>query len=322
VTVTEQPKTLVIVNPQSAAGAARRQWPQLSRILNGRYGQFEARFTTRPREATELTRRGLEEGFEVVIAVGGDGTLNEVTNGFFEEPRPGQPLVPVRPGAALGLYPFGTGGDFRKTIGMPKRPNDAARALRFSTQSAIDVGRLDFLTPEGEEKSRVFINITSFGLSGVVDEMVERGPKWMGGKPSFFLASARAILQYEPQPVRLELDGQSLYEGPIYLVAVANGQYFGGGMWVAPEARPDDGAFDIVIVRGMSKARWMIQGSSIYSAKHLRLPEVSAHRGKRLVAIPLGSSPVRLDMDGEQPGSLRSTFEVFPGALRFLRPQV
>src|SRR5262249_57216891 len=117
-----------------------------------------------------------------------------------------------------------------------------------------------------------FVNIASFGLSGVVDEYVERGPKWLGGALAFFLASARGIAAYDPQPVSLELDGQVIYDGPIYLVAVANGQYFGGGVWVAPEARPDDGLLDIVVVRGLPQARWFLQGSKIYGGKDVLLP--------------------------------------------------
>jgi diacylglycerol kinase (ATP) len=313
-------RTLVIVNPQSAAGRARKEWPSLSRILQGRYGDFETQFTTRSGEATDIARKGIQDGFETIIAVGGDGTLNEVTNGFFQPPTPEKPLVPINASVGLGLFPFGTGGDFRKTIGIPKAPNDAARALRDATRRPIDVGKLDYTAPNGERKSRAFINIASFGLSGVVDEFVEKGPKWLGGKLSFFLASTRGILQYTPLPVRLELDGQLIHEGLIYFTAVANGQYFGGGMWVAPEARLHDGVFDVIIVRGMPKAKWLLNGSSIYAGKHLRLPETSTHRGKKLVAKSLSPEPVRLDVDGEQPGALDATFEIFPGAIQALWP--
>jgi YegS/Rv2252/BmrU family lipid kinase len=313
-------RTLVIVNPQSAAGRARKEWPNLSRTLQGRYGDFETQFTTRSGEATDIARKGIQEGFETIIGVGGDGTLNEVSNGFFQPPTPDQPLSAINPNAALGLLPFGTGGDFRKTIGIPKDPNDAARALKSAQRRPLDVGKIDYTAPNGEKKSRIFVNIASFGLSGVVDEYVEKGPKWLGGKLSFFMASTQAIFSYVPLAVRLELDGQNIYEGPIYFTAVANGQYFGGGMWVAPEAKLNDGIFDVIIVRGMPKAKWLINGSSIYSGKHLRLPETSTHRGKKLVAKSLASEPVRLDVDGEQPGSLDATFEIFPGAIQALWP--
>jgi YegS/Rv2252/BmrU family lipid kinase len=314
-------RTLVIVNPQSAAGRARREWPNMSRLLRGQYGTFEERFTTRPGEATDLCRQGLQEGFDAIIAVGGDGTLNEVGNGFFHPPQPGAPLKLLRPGASLGLLPFGTGGDFRKSIDFPQGTSRSARALVNAVPRAIDVGRVDLTNREGQTISRAFLNIASFGLSGLVDENVEKGPKWMGGKASFFLASVRSVASYTPQPVRLILDGAELYEGPIYLVAVSNGQYFGGGMWVAPEADLEDGLFDVVVVRGMPKARWFLRGSSIYSGAHRKMPEVSIHRGKKLVAEPLrANDPVRIDLDGEQPGALSATFEVFPKLLPVLAP--
>jgi YegS/Rv2252/BmrU family lipid kinase len=313
-------KTLVIVNPMSAAGRAKKEWPNLSRTLQGRYGEFDTRFTTRAGEAADIARQGINEGFETIIGVGGDGTLNEVSNGFFHPATPNEPLKAINPNAAIGLYPFGTGGDFRKTIGIPKSPNDAARTLRDAARRPIDVGKLDYTTSTGETKSRVFINIASFGLSGVVDEYVERGPKWLGGKASFFLASTQAVFAYTPQPVHLELDGQVIVEGDIYFTAVSNGQYFGGGMWVAPEAKLNDGLFDIIVVRGMPKAKWILNGSSIYSGKHLRLPEVSTYRGKKLIARSLANDPVRLDVDGEQPGALNATFEIFPGLIQALWP--
>lgn len=313
-------RTLVIVNPQSAAGRARKEWPHLSRLLQGRYGAFETRFTTQPGDATTLARRGLEEGFDNLIAVGGDGTLNEAANGFFQPAQPGKAPVLIRPGAALGLFPFGTGGDFRKTALLPKGPSEAARYLRDAKVRPVDIGRMDLVAHDGTPTSRFFLNIASFGLSGVVDEHVENGPKWLGGKLSFLLASLRGVASYKPQPVRLVLDGQEIYEGPIYLVAAANGQFFGGGMWVAPEASLEDGALDIVVVRGMPKARWLLRGTSIYSGAHLKMPEVSVHRGKKLVATPLDRDPVRIDFDGEQPGALPATAEIFAKALPFMMP--
>jgi YegS/Rv2252/BmrU family lipid kinase len=301
--------TVLVVNPRSQGGKTESAWPRLRETIREAYGAFEERTTSQPGDATRLTREALRAGAELVVAVGGDGTINEVVNGFFDGEGP------VRPGASFAVLPAGTGGDFVRTLGVPRDLRAAAEALRRAPERVIDIGRLRHARPDGSEALRHFVNIASFGISGLVDRYVNQSGKALGGKVSFALASLRAGLRYQNAAVRLEVDG-AVKEGRIYTVAVANGRFFGGGMKVAPAAELDDGAFDVVTMGDMSLGDMLLHGLDIYSGKHLRHPKVSVTRARRVRAEPLGGAEVLLDVDGEQPGRLPATFELLPGGLK------
>jgi YegS/Rv2252/BmrU family lipid kinase len=300
------PSTVVVVNPRSAGGKTERRWPQLRQIIHEAYGPFEERFTAAPGDGTKLAREALKGGAELVVALGGDGTINEVVNGFFD----GDDALP----GTFGVLPSGSGGDFVKTLGTAKDLRAAASQLK-SAPKKIDVGRLTFIGHDGTETRRHFINITSFGISGLVDRYVNESSKPLGGTVAFALASLRAGTKYKNAKVRLTLDGRPPRDGKIYTVAVANGRYFGGGMKVAPEARLDDGLFDVVTLGDFGFSDLLLRGLDIYSGKHVTNPKVTIHRARRVEATPENGEEVLLDVDGEQPGRLPATFELLPAAL-------
>lgn len=312
-------RTVLVVNPRSAGGKTERQWNKLREQIAEGYGPFEPRFTEGPGSATELTREALKQGAELVIAMGGDGTINEVVNGFFEVPSGNgeSKSQPVSPNASFGVIPAGTGGDFIKTLGTPREVRAAAEALKRATPRAIDVGRLSYIGHDGGPEVRHFINIASFGMGGLVDRLVNQSSKALGGTLSFALAAVKAGMVYKNMPVRLSLDGGPPREGKIYNVAVSNGRFFGGGMKVAPNAALDDGLFDVVTMGDFQFSELLLHGLDIYSGKHLTNPKVRLERAARVEATPVRSGDeVLLDVDGEQPGRLPARFEVLPRALK------
>jgi YegS/Rv2252/BmrU family lipid kinase len=304
------PSTVVVVNPRSAGGKTERRWPQLREIIHESLGPFEEQFTRAPGDGTTLARQALRAGADLVVALGGDGTINEVVNGFFDG------ATPVKPEAAFGVLPSGSGGDFVKTLGTPRDLPAACARLKSSTPRPIDVGRLTFVASDGAERIRHFINITSFGIAGLVDQYVNASSKPLGGTVAFALATLKAGLNYKNATIRLTLDGGAPKEGRIYNVAVANGRYFGGGMKVAPEAALDDGLFDVVTMGDFGFADLLLRGLDIYSGKHVHNPKVSVQRARRVEAAATDGAEVLLDVDGEQPGRLPATFELLPGALQ------
>lgn len=310
---TAQPMTaarhVLIVNPQAQGGALGRRWPELSRSIRRQLGSFEELRTEAAGDATRLTRNALRDGVERIVAIGGDGTINEVVNGFFEDGKP------INADAAMGILPFGSGGDFRKTIGVPKDLDQAAHRLANGRAKPIDVGRIQFEGNDGEPRDRVFANIASFGISGLVDRYVNESSKVLGGTVSFLLASAKAGMNFQNQRVRLSFDDEPPIDTIIQVCAVANGRYFGGGMYIAPEAHLDDGLFDVVAIGDMSRKEMLLSGYRIYNGTHLTLDKVSHRRAKKVHAEPLSSEPVLLDVDGETPGRLPATFSVMPRAL-------
>ena len=289
-------KTCVIVNPNSSNGKTGQQWESLAEAIRERIGTFDHHFTSCSGEGTGLTREALAKGYEMIISVGGDGTHNEVTNGFFDGYRP------INPDGVLAVVTSGTGGDFRRTLGLEKGPFAALDTLVGRATRPFDVGRFTYLAHSGVSKVGYFINILSFGIGGLVDEKVNTSSKILGGKASFFVATLKALAAFRQQKITLQLDDGPPEELAIHNVAIGNGRCFGGGIYVAPDAEPDDGLFDIVSFVDMNTFQFAGLGSSIYKGKHLSNPKVKFAQASSIMAT--SDDKVLLDVDGEQPGTL------------------
>lgn len=298
-----------VVNPASANGRTGHRWPELASALRARLGEFEVAFTDAPRQATEITRRALRDGATTIVSVGGDGTQNEVINGFFAGDEP------ISPAAELAVIPAGTGGDLRRTLGLPVDPLAAIEQLG-RRKRRVDVGHLAYTSPLGKTESSYFINIASFGLAGLTDEVVNNSSKALGAKASFLLGALRATVRYRNRPVRLRLDDGEPFERTLSNGVVANARYFGGGMKIAPGAEMADGQFDVVLVGDIGMFQLMRGLGRIYKGTHLDDPKIEVMRARTVHAEPVEAGDVVLiDMDGEQPGRLPATFSIRPAAV-------
>lgn len=303
------PRTVIIANPKSQGGKLGKRWTEVAEQLQRAF-PFDEQMTQGVGDATRLAREALKGGAERVIAIGGDGTVNEVVNGFFENG------APIAPEATFGLIPFGTGGDFRRTAALPQDIAEAAAAIAGGQRRKIDVGKLSFVATDGTPATRMFANIASFGVSGVVDRLVNESGKKLGGKLSFMFASVRATWSYKNQRVQLTLDGKERVDLSINTVAVANGKYFGGGMKVAPDAELDDATFDVVAIGDLGMGEVLKMSRKIYKGDHLSMDKVSVRRAKVVEAEGIDPGAViELDVDGENPGRLPARFEIVPAAL-------
>jgi YegS/Rv2252/BmrU family lipid kinase len=308
------PRTVLVVNPRSQGGRLGKRWKDIADTI-GRAFPFDELITQGPHDATRLTREALRGGADRVVAIGGDGTINEVVNGFFDDQ--GKPIAPE---ASLAVIPFGTGGDFRRTVNLPTELADAARVIAANHRRKIDVGRLEFTAPGGARAARMFANIASFGVSGVVDRLVNQSGKRLG-RLSFALATARATWSYTNQRVQLVFDGRDRVEATINTVAIANGRYFGGAMMVAPHAELDDGQFDVIAMGDFGFADLLRSGRRLYQGTHLTMDKVTARRARVVEAEPIDPGAViELDVDGENPGRLPARFELVPAALWLVAP--
>lgn len=304
----------VVVNPRSANGRTGRDWRSIERELADAFPKMSVAFTGRRGEATKLVRLALNEGHHEIIAVGGDGTINEAVNGFFDA------RGAISPDAVFGFVTSGTGGDFRKTFKVDAGHSPAIERLRKARVRPIDIGRLTCLSDRGEPIVRYFANIASFGLSGVIVNSVNRAriAKLFGGAFAFAFHSGLAMLSYKPRAVRLMLDTGYDEMAMISTVAVANGQYFGGGMRVAPGAEPDNGLFDVVVMEATERSRMLADMKLIYTGEHISNPAVRVMRARKVTAAPLAENkgrPVLIETDGEAAGRLPATFEILPKAL-------
>jgi YegS/Rv2252/BmrU family lipid kinase len=306
--------TLIIVNPASGGGKTGKGWPRIAAQLREVGLDFDVAMTSCRGEAMELSRLAVGEGRPLVVAAGGDGTMNEVANGFFAdgEPVPGN--------SRFGVLPMGTGGDFRRTLGLPIDVSEAGAVLVAGRSRRLDAGRVTCTLPDGGRVVRHYINIADAGIGGDVSERVNHGRRLINGEVTFLLASIAALLRWRNKPMRVVIDDQEPRDVVAQQVVVANCEYFGGGMRVAPGAHPDDGLLDVVVIGDVSTWENIRGLGEIRDGKHLEKenPKVS-HTLARRVEVS-SSERVCLDVDGEVPGLLPAVFEVQPGALDVVCP--
>jgi YegS/Rv2252/BmrU family lipid kinase len=309
-------KTQVIVNPESNRGRTRKRWGEIREGLRSFIREFKFEFTEKPLHATEITRQAIKDGTELVIGVGGDGTMNEIANGFYEDRQI------INPETTLGLVPSGTGCDLTKSLNIPSGLKDALRVITEAPSVLMDVGKVRFRSNAGGEEERFFLNVADFGLGGEVVRRVNE-QRLQRKASSYVRCLVTTMAQYRNKRVRIRVDGENLPEGEYLIGAVANGKIFGKGMKVAPGARLDDGLFDTVLVRGFKFLEFCRHGWKLMNGSHITHPKVTVVRGSKVEAWPEENEDVLLELDGEQLGRLPATFEIIPRNLLikgFLQP--
>ena len=302
-------KTIVIVNPQAGNGRTEKIWPNIESALEKSIGSFEVLHTTCRGDATDLSRRILAVDTVRIVAVGGDGHLNEVLNGFIEND------LPVNPEARLSFVMTGTGCDFQRSLGISSKWQNAVAKLKDAKVRKIDVGKVTYTAADNTQKIRYFDNIASFGLSGAVDHCLEhsRLRDYLGGSPLFLWATIKTVFTHPNQSIRFRIDDGPEEEICSRLCLLANGSYFGGAMHAAPEAELDDGLLDLLMLKEISVAKFLWHLPKIYKGTHLKIPEIFFQKVRKFTAE--SSEQVILDIDGESPGYLAATFEVLPKIL-------
>jgi diacylglycerol kinase (ATP) len=306
-------KPFVVVNPASGGGRTGRAMSEISRALGAAIGDVSMVTTDGPGAATRLTANAIGRGHSLIIAVGGDGTVNEVVNGFFRDGRM------INPEATLGIVTSGTGGDFRKTLGIAAGFGASIEHLRQAAPRRVDLGRVMFTDASGAPRDRHFLNISSFGLSGDVVARVNRArySKLLGGKAAFLWSTFRSLAAHRNRRVRITIDDHFDETVNVALGAVCNGRFFGGGMMVAPGAELSDGLFDVVWLRDSGRREVIGRLGELYEGAHVGHPKVTILRGRTVTVTSVAGdrAPVWMDIDGEGGGTLPARYEVVPAAL-------
>jgi YegS/Rv2252/BmrU family lipid kinase len=297
-------RTVFLVNPASENGATGRRWRELAHRAAALGLAGEALLSERPGQLSGLAREAAGSA-ELLVAVGGDGTVNEVANGI------------AGLDVDLAVIPRGTGWDFVRTYGIPRKLAGAVEvALRGRTRE-IDLGRARYRAWDGSEGESLFANIASAGMSGAIAKRTNETSKALGGKASYLWATLAVFSRWRSDEVRVRVDGHE-HAGRMHDVIVANGRYFGGGMMISPEAEPDDGQFDVLLIGDLTKRDLMLTLPKTYRGKHLPHPKATTLRGTRVeIDAP---EPLPVELDGEQPGTTPVSFEVVPHALRLRVP--
>lgn len=310
---------LVIVNPKSASGSTREKWSQTASELRAHFGPFSVAFTKSQGDGIDLATRAARSGRKFIIACGGDGTINEIANGILLS---GEDVE-------LGILPSGTGGDFRRTLGLPLNTREAAASLRDGQTKLIDAGKVTFQGNSGKTISRFFLNVSSFGLAASVIKRVKSAKvfDWLPmtgvrGRANFAMSALHEVLDLDPVSVRVRFDDGEEKTVQTINFCIANSRYFGGGMMIAPNAKINDGLLDVVNIGDITTAKILLNAYSLYRGTHHKLDEVKSTLARKIeVAAVDPSIELLLETDGELPGKLPATYEIVANAIRVRVPQ-
>ncbi len=293
----------VIVNPVAGAYSTRRKWPRISKLLKHIGLSFDYEYTEGVGHAMELARVAISEGYPYLVAVGGDGTVNEVANGILSATGLQKTV--------LGVIGTGTGSDFIRSVGIPRDFTTACSFLTSSRRLEIDVGVVEYQSG-GKSRQRFFVNAAGIGFDATVVEKTERLPKYFGGTIPYVIGLLSTLFGYQNKLVTLDI-GNRVEEARILSVVVANGCYFGGGMNMAPQAELRDNLFDVVIVGDMGKFELLKALPTVYNGTHISHPKV---RVEKVAKIKVDSSErILVHADGELLGEGPATFWLKPAAL-------
>ena len=296
----------VIVNPVAGAGRTARVWPQIMDLFEKRGLRFEHDITEAPGHAVELAKTAARNGHEIIVSVGGDGTINEIVNGLYESGS-------IKD-AMLGIISTGTGGDYIRTIGIPRRHEEACQCFIQPKKLTVDIGVVEYVN-NGSRMERLFVNFAGMGFDAEIVRRTTKQFKALGGMPAYLLGTLATLMFYRNRDVSLKVDGEDV-ASRVCTVVMNNGRYGGGGMHTAPHADPADGLLDMLIVGDINKADLIWSLQRIYRGTHLTHPKVTMKKAKEIEIQSV--QPMLLQADGELLGELPARFRVLPSVLNII----
>ena len=301
-----------IVNPASASGQTGKRWPQVAPLVFQQYPDANVTFTEYGGHAKKLATQCVKAGVDQIVAVGGDGTVHEVLNGLFD-----QDGTPLNPNVILSALPMGTGSDLCRSLGLPRDPKEAILSLK-DTPYTVDVGWMKSLDKNSSFKGEAFLNVASLGLSGEVARHFEEHGK--GGQLSYLKGIFTASRGYQNQPLHIRYQDQEQkwvdVHQKTYVCAVGNAQYFGGGMHIAPDAKLNDGVFQLVMIGDLSLLDILRYLPNLYQGTHLKYKKFHGVSTSCVEVYPKEDTSVWIEVDGEPSIPLPARFELKPQVLK------
>lgn len=306
--------TTFIINPASDSGRTRKKLRSITKEIYAQNRQAKIALTRHALHAISLTREAVKLGAKRIVVVGGDGTLNEAINGFFD--KDGKILNHK---TSLAIIPSGTGSDFARSIEHKKDMRDAINFALNGKAKPTDVGMVEARDSNGLRVKRYFMNVSSVGLSGLVAGFMKTVTKKFGGKTAYFLATLQAIRAQKPPTLLISSEGMEITLENCSLVSLANGKFFGSGMKIAPNAELDDGKLDLITVQNLGAMFFLRSGYRVYLGTHLELADVHAYQTSEVLVHALTQEPVYVEVDGELFAELPARYSVMHNAVSMVR---
>jgi len=293
----------LIVNPVAGAGKTAKKWPQIMSLLKKIGLRFEHDLTEAPGHAIELAKSAAKKGYELVVSVGGDGTLNEIVNGLYDAGNISAIMI--------GIIGTGTGSDYIRTVGVPHDHEEACHRLLNPKKLVVDLGVIEYVN-NGRAVKRLFVNFAGLGFDAEVVKATTQKFKALGTLPSYLVGLLATLLSYKNKEVSLKVDGK-VEDRKVCTIITSNGKYGGGSMLVAPQADPTDGLLDVLIIGDLSKPDLLWSLPRVYKGTHLTHPKVTVKTAREIHLQT--QQPASLQADGELLGETPARFHILPAAL-------
>jgi diacylglycerol kinase (ATP) len=302
-------KISIIANPASAGGKTGKKLHKIIKLIDKYFSyRYKLNLTSRPRDATNLSRKAAKEDFDTIIVIGGDGTIQEIVNGFYEHDKL------INPHIKLGIINCGTGCGLSQSLNLPCKTEEQLQIIYQGYTSSIDIGKAIYNNGEIRPETRYFVNELQLGIGSTVVNKVQTKQKKLGGFLAFGLTAALTIFSQKDHEMTLAIDSQLRFNRKFLGIVIANGAYTGGGMNLAPQAQLNDGYFDILLIHAQSIPQRLKNFPRIYFGKHINLSQFSYGRARK---IKIDSSDnILLEADGELLGHLPCSVEILPAAIR------
>jgi diacylglycerol kinase (ATP) len=299
----------IVINPAAGNGKAKRAVQSLLQLIKSSC-DFEPNitFTKEKNDAVSITRKAIKDGASMVIAVGGDGTINEVVNGFFQEGKPLNHLC------ELGIINCGTGGGFSRTLNNPRSIRQQIERLVQPGSSVLDLGQITCKDYSGKIVSRLFVNECQLGIGSDVASLVGKKSKIFGGTLAFGFAATALAMFMKPLKVMIGFDNEDFQEFNLIGLVVGNGTECAGGMKLTPHAKLNDGLFDVLTINDMKTVQRILNLSKVYSGRHILSPQCNIKRCRKLRVR--SDIELSLESDGEMLGTSPFDIEILPSAIR------
>lgn len=300
-------KIFAIVNPVSNNGKTARIWPRYEKYFVKRGVELVSWYTEKSGHGIELARDAAQKGYHQIMAVGGDGTVNEVVNGLFQDDRLIDEMI------GLIVFAQGTGSDYIKTLGIGNKLDDILNIIKQGKKRFVDIGKMIYTDDHSGQETRYFVNVADVGIGGTTARVVNNSSKLFGGFLSYLFGVLRTIFSYRNKYLIIKIDDQLVYNEVLNSVMVANGKFFGGGIKIAPMADPENGFFNIIVLRDLNKLEIVLNLIKAYQGTHLSHPKVDSLFGKEICLK--GDKNLIMELDGEVIGKLPATFTILKNKL-------